>query len=77
MNPESVSEKNLFDSETQQCPYHAYKTLRDEAPVYQCPATGIYVIVPMLLGTIGKQVDVFEAVRAANNGCIRRGRRRH
>lgn len=44
MNPKSVSEVNLFDIETQQCPYQAYKTLRDEAPVYQCPATGMYVI---------------------------------
>ena len=35
---------NLFDVETQRCPYDAYKTLRDEAPVYQCPATGMYVI---------------------------------
>ena len=35
---------NLFDPETQRCPYDAYKTLRDEAPVYQCPATGMYVI---------------------------------
>ena len=25
---------NLFDPETQRCPYDAYKTLRDEAPVY-------------------------------------------
>ena len=35
---------NLFDVETQRCPYDAHKTLRDEAPVYQCPATGMYVI---------------------------------
>ena len=35
---------NLFDVETQRCPYDAYKTLRDEAPVYQCPTTGMYVI---------------------------------
>ena len=35
---------NLFDPETQRCPYDAYKTLRDEAPVYQCPVSGMYVI---------------------------------
>ena len=35
---------NLFDPETQRCPYPAYKQLRDEAPVFQCPATGMYVI---------------------------------
>ena len=44
MNSKSVSEINLFDVKTQQCPYEAYKTLRNEAPVYQCPATGMYVI---------------------------------
>ena len=44
MNSKSASEVNLFDLKTQQCPYEAYKTLRNEAPVYQCPATGMYVI---------------------------------
>ena len=44
MNSKSVSEINLFDVKTQQCPYEAYKTLRNEAPVYRCPATGMYVI---------------------------------
>jgi cytochrome P450 len=37
-------EVNLFDAETQQCPYSAYQSLRDQAPAYQCPATGMYVI---------------------------------
>ncbi|EED34683.1 putative cytochrome p450 107b1 [Luminiphilus syltensis NOR5-1B] len=35
---------DLFNLETQQCPYDAYKALRDEAPVYQCPETGMYII---------------------------------
>ncbi|MFK7841952.1 MAG: cytochrome P450, partial [Sphingorhabdus sp.] len=35
---------NLFDAETQKCPYDAYKTLRDEAPVYKQPGTDIYVV---------------------------------
>jgi len=35
---------NLFDLETQQCPYDAYKQLREEAPVYKQPGTDIYVI---------------------------------
>ncbi len=35
---------NLFDVETQQCPYPAYQKLRDEAPVYKQPGTEIYVI---------------------------------
>lgn len=32
---------NLFDPELQQCPYDAYKQLRDEAPVYNIPGTPI------------------------------------
>jgi cytochrome P450 len=35
---------NLFDPATQQCPYDAYKTLRDEAPVFRCPVSGMYVV---------------------------------
>lgn len=35
---------NLFDPELQQCPYDAYKRLRDEAPVYNIPGTQIYVV---------------------------------
>lgn len=35
---------DLFDVETQRCPYPAYEQLRDEAPVYKCPKTGMYVI---------------------------------
>ncbi|ARN73154.1 cytochrome P450 [Oceanicoccus sagamiensis] len=35
---------NLFDPETQHCPYDAYKVLRDEAPVYRMPGTDIYVV---------------------------------
>ena len=35
---------NLFDVETQRCPYDAYQTLRDEAPVYNMPGTPMYVV---------------------------------
>lgn len=35
---------NLFDPALQQCPYDAYKTLRDEAPVYNIPGTPIWVV---------------------------------
>ena len=44
MSADSQPDVNLFDVDTQQCPYDAYKLLRDEAPVYRCPATGMYVI---------------------------------
>ena len=37
-------EVNLFDIETQRCPYDAYKQLRDEAPAYQIPGTDMYVV---------------------------------
>ncbi len=35
---------NLFDVEVQQCPYPAYKTLRDEAPAYRQPGTDIFIV---------------------------------
>lgn len=35
---------NLFDVETQRCPYPAYQQLRDEAPVYRLPGTDMYVV---------------------------------
>ncbi|WP_299195494.1 cytochrome P450 [uncultured Erythrobacter sp.] len=37
-------EINLFDAELQQCPYDAYKQLRDEAPVYNIPGTDMWVV---------------------------------
>ena len=44
MTDSSQPKVNLFDVETQQCPYEAYKALRDEAPAYRCPHSGMYVI---------------------------------
>jgi cytochrome P450 len=35
---------NFFDPATNDCPYHAYQTLRDQAPVWKDPVTGMYVI---------------------------------
>lgn len=35
---------NLLDPAVQQCPYDAYRTLRDEAPAYRQPGTDIYVV---------------------------------
>jgi cytochrome P450 len=35
---------NLFDPGVQQCPYDAYRMLRDEAPAYRQPGTDIYVV---------------------------------
>ncbi len=35
---------NFFDPETNACPYPAYDTLREEAPVWRDPHTGMFVI---------------------------------
>lgn len=42
--PERLEEINFLDAELQNCPYHAYRLLRDEAPVWKDPITGFYVI---------------------------------
>jgi len=44
MKPNSLADINLLDSALQNCPYHAYQKLRDEAPVWQDPVTGFYVV---------------------------------
>lgn len=42
--PESPDEINFLDRRLQNCPYHAYSLLRDEAPVWQDPITGFFVV---------------------------------
>ena len=42
--PEQLDDINFLDSSLQNCPYHAYRMLRDEAPVWIDPITGFYVI---------------------------------
>jgi cytochrome P450 len=46
MNKKAIipSEVDLTDNNIQQCPYTAYKTLRDESPVYQDPKTGFFIV---------------------------------
>ena len=41
---QNVAEVDLMDVEIQECPYPAYKTLREEAPVYRDELTGFYVL---------------------------------
>lgn len=41
---ERPEEVNLIDPNIQECPYHAYQRLRDEAPVYQDPTTGFFIV---------------------------------
>ena len=40
----SVSEINFFDPATNDCPYPAYHQLREEAPVWLDPRTGMYFV---------------------------------
>jgi len=42
--PLDPSQINFFDPATNDCPYPAYQTLRDEAPVWQDPHTGMFVV---------------------------------
>src|ERR1700760_4650358 len=42
--PDAVSEINFFDEETHDCPYPAYQALRDQAPVWQDPVTGMWTL---------------------------------
>jgi cytochrome P450 len=35
---------NFFDTETNACPYPAYEQLREQAPVWKDPHTGMFVI---------------------------------
>ena len=42
--PNSVDEVDLMNIEIQECPYPAYKTLREKAPVYRDKLTGFYVL---------------------------------
>ena len=42
--PEQLTDINFLDSSLQNCPYHAYSKLRDEAPVWKDPITGFFVV---------------------------------
>lgn len=42
--PKALDDINLLDGNLQNCPYPAYDKLREEAPVWQDPTTGFYVI---------------------------------
>jgi cytochrome P450 len=54
-----LAEMPLFDTETLKCPYHFDQTLRSEAPVFQDPESGVYI------------VATYELVREAHkNGAV-------
>jgi len=39
-----LADMPLFDTATLRCPYHYDRTLREEAPVYRDPQSGVYVV---------------------------------
>ena len=42
--PASLAEATLADVEVLECPYPTYQLLREEAPVFQDPRTGVFVV---------------------------------
>tara|TARA_B100000029_G_scaffold491554_1_gene551829 strand:+ start:5341 stop:6585 length:1245 start_codon:yes stop_codon:yes gene_type:complete len=44
MSKADIESIDFLDPSTQSCPYEAYKTLRDECPVYKIPEVGSYMI---------------------------------
>jgi cytochrome P450 len=44
VTPHRPEDVNFFDVEVQECPYPSYALLRDEAPVFKDPTSGMYVI---------------------------------
>ncbi|MDH3644993.1 MAG: cytochrome P450, partial [Gammaproteobacteria bacterium] len=42
--PATLAEAALADVEVLECPYPTYDLLREQAPVWQDPLTGLYVI---------------------------------
>ncbi len=55
-----LEDMTLFDTATLKCPYHYDSTLRQEAPVYRDPASGVYVVSTYdLVREAHKASDVF------------------
>ena len=56
----SLEEMELFDKEILSCPYHYNKELRDNAPVYKDPQTGIFIISKYeLVKEAARKKDIF------------------
>ena len=39
-----LADMSPFDTDTLKCPYHFDKTLRETAPVFQDPTSGVYIV---------------------------------
>ena len=56
----SLDKYNLLDPGVQSLPYEYYSILREEAPVYQMPQTGFYLITTYdLCNEVMRQPDLF------------------
>ena len=44
MNRVDLANLDFFSAEVQECPFHIYRQLQDEAPVWQMPGTNVFVV---------------------------------
>ncbi len=44
MSKVELSELDFFSAEVQECPFHVYQQLQEEAPVWQIPGTNVFVV---------------------------------
>ena len=44
VRPDALEDIDFLDGALQNCPYHAYEKLREEAPIWQDPITGFFVV---------------------------------
>ncbi len=44
MNRVDLATLDFFSAEVQECPFHIYRQLQDEAPVWQMPGTNVFVV---------------------------------
>lgn len=44
MSKVKLSELDFFSAEVQECPFHVYQQLQEEAPVWQMPGTNVFVV---------------------------------
>ena len=57
-----LEDMQLFDKEILECPYHYNKELREQAPVYKDPETGIYIISKYeLVKEAARKKDIFSS----------------
>ncbi len=66
--PTSLEEVTLIDPEIQECPFPTYDFLREEAPIFKDPITGMFVVTRYLdLRRIALDYDNFSNHRYSND----------